>query len=140
LKKECIKGKTAYRTVGISLHKEQMEKAKRINQSPAFKQAMRRRKTVIEGVIAHLKNLGLKIRLWGLKKVNIQGILSALAHNVLKAVKKMKQWAKTQVAVGTTPFLSTVCLKSLELIQFSKNRPKRIFIEKSLIFVGYLTW
>jgi len=139
LKKECIKGKAAYRTVGISLHKEQMEKAKLINQTPAFKQAMRRRKTVIEGVIAHLKNLGLKIRLWGLKKVNIQGILSALAHNVLKAVKKMRQWTKTQVAVGTIPFISTVCPKSLELIQFSKSRPKLTFIERSLIFVGYYT-
>jgi hypothetical protein len=85
---------------------------------------MKRRKTVIEGVIAHLRNLSLKIRLWGLEKVNIQGILSALAHNVLKAVKKMRQWAKTQVAVGTIPFLSTVCLKSSELIQFSKNQPK----------------
>jgi transposase len=139
LKKECIKGKAGYRTVGISLHKEQMEKAKLINQTPAFKQAMRRRKTVIEGVIAHLKNLGLKIRLWGLKKVNIQGILSALAHNVLKAVKKIRQWTKTQVAMGTIPFISTVCPKSLELIQFSKNRPKRTFIEKSLTFGGYDT-
>jgi len=139
LKKRCIKGKRGYRTVGLSLYKEQMDKAKRINQTPAFKQAMKRRKTVIEGVIAHLKNLGLKIRLWGLKKVNIQGILSALAHNVLKAVKKMNQWAKTQVAVSTIPFISTVCPKSLELIQFSKSRPKRIFIERSLIFVGYDT-
>jgi transposase len=139
LKKECIKGKAGYRTVGISLHKEQIEKAKLINQTEAFKQAMRRRKTVIEGVIAHLKNLGLKIRLWGLKKVNIQGILSALAHNVLKAVKKIRQWTKTQVAMGTIPFISTVCPKSLELIQFSKNRPKRTFIEKSLTFVGYDT-
>jgi transposase len=139
LKKECIKGKADYRTVGISLHKEQIEKAKLINQTSAFKQAMRRRKTVIEGVIAHLKNLGLKIRLWGLKKVNIQGILSALAHNVLKAVKKIRQWTKTQVAMGTIPFISTVCPKSLELIQFSKNRPKRTFIEKSLTFVGYDT-
>ena len=139
MKKECIKGKAAYRTVGISLHKEQIEKAKLINQTAAFKQAMKRRKTVIEGVIAHLKNLGLKIRLWGFEKVNIQGILSALAHNVLKAVKKMKRWSKAQAVVGTIPFISTVCPKSLELIQFSKNQPKRTFIEKSLIFVGYDT-
>jgi hypothetical protein len=96
LKKECIQGKTGYRTVAISLYKEQIEKAKLINQTPAFKQAMIRRKTVIEGVIAHLKNLGLKIRLWGLKKVNIQRILSALANNVLKAVKKMKGWFKAK--------------------------------------------
>ena len=104
LKNECIKGKMGYRTVGISLHKERIEKAKLINQTAAFKQAMRRRKTVIEGVIAHLKNLGLKIRLWGLEKVNIQGILSAFAHNVLKAVKKMKRWAKTQAAVCAHTF------------------------------------
>jgi hypothetical protein len=100
---------------------------------------MRRRKTVIEGVIAHLKNLGLKIRQWGLKKVNIQGILSALAHNVLKAVKKMRQWTKTQVAVGTIPSISTVYPKSSELIQFSKNQPKRSFIENLLTSVGYDT-
>jgi transposase len=139
LKKECIKGKSGYRRVTISLYKEQIEKAKQINQTPAFKQAMRRRKTVIEGVVAHLKNLGLKIRLWGLKKVNIQGILSALAHNVLKAVKKMKQWSKAQAAVCTQSFIPSQSPLSLELIQFSKNQPKRSFIEKLLIPVGYNT-
>jgi transposase len=105
LKKKCIKGKRGYRTVGLSIYKEQIEKAKLTNQTPTFKQAMRRRKTVIEGVIAHLKNLGLKIRLWGLEKVNIQGILSAFAHNVLKAVTKMKRWAKTQAAVRAHSFI-----------------------------------
>jgi transposase len=140
LKKECIKGKGGYRTVGISLHKEQIEKAKRINQTADFKQAMRRRKTVIEGVIAHLKNLGLKIRLWGLKKVNIQGILSALAHNVLKAAKKIKQWSKAQAVLCTPPLMSTGCPISSELIQFSKNQPKRTFIENSLTFAGYVTY
>jgi len=92
--------------VGLSIYKEQTEKAKLTNQTPAFQQAMRRRKTVIEGVIAHLKNLGLKIRLWGPKKVNIQGILSALAHNILKAVKKIKRGIKTQATAGIQPFLS----------------------------------
>jgi transposase len=140
LKKECIKGKAGYRIVGISLHKEQIEKAKWINQTVDFKQAMRRRKTVIEGVIAHLKNLGLKIRLWGLKKVNIQGILAALAHNVLKAAKKMNPWTRTQGAVNTIPFISTVCSKFSELIQFSKIQPKRTFIENSLTFAGYVTY
>jgi transposase len=139
LKKECIKGKSGYRTVTISLHKEQIEKAKLINQTPAFKQAMKRRKTVIEGVIAHLKNLGLKIKLWGLKKVNIQGILSALAHNVLKAVKKMKRWSKAQAALCTPPSSLVFVPKSLELIQFSKNQPKRHFFEKLLTSVGYET-
>jgi len=124
LKRKCIKGKTGYRTIAISLYKGQMEKAKLINQTPAFKQAMRRRKTVIEGIIAHLRKLGLEIRLWGLKKVNIQGILSALAHNVLKAVKKIKQCSKAQVVLCTPPLVSTVYPKSLELIQFSKNQPK----------------
>jgi hypothetical protein len=33
LKKKCIKGKRDYRTVGISLYKEQMDKAKRIIKS-----------------------------------------------------------------------------------------------------------
>ena len=139
LKKECIQGKTGYRTIAISLYKEQIEKAKLINQTPAFKQAMRRRKTVIEGVIAHLKNLGLKIRLWGLKKVNIQGILSALAHNVLKAVKKMKRWSKAPATL-CTPITSLAFVpKSLQLIQFSKNQPKRSFLEKLLTSVGYVT-
>jgi hypothetical protein len=139
LKKECIKAKSGYRTVTISLYKKQIEKAKLINQTPAFKQAMRRRKTVIEGVIAHLKNLDLKIRLWGLKKVNIQGILSALAHNVLKAVKKMKQWSKAQAALCTPPSSLFFVPKSLELIQFSKNQPKRHFFDKLLTSVGYDT-
>jgi transposase len=139
MKKECIKGKATYRTVGISLHKEQIEKAKLINQTAAFKQAMRRRKTVIEGVIAHLRNLGLKIRLWGLEKVNIQGLLSTLAHNVLKAVKKMRKWSKAQAALCTTSSSFGFVPKFLELIQFSKNQPKRTFIEELLIFVGYDT-
>jgi transposase len=139
LNKECIKGKTGYRTIAISLYKEQMEKAKLINQTSAFKQAMRRRKTVIEGVIAHLKNLGLKIRRWGLKKVNIQGVLSALAHNVLKAVRKMKKWSKAQATLCTTPLSFGFVPKSLELIRFSENQPKRPFLDKLLTSVGYLT-
>jgi transposase len=137
LKKKCIKGKRGYRTVGISLYKEQMDKAKRINQTPAFKQAMKRRKTVIEGVIAHLRNLSLKIRLWGLEKVNIQGILSALAHNLLKAVKKMKKWSRAQVTLSTTPSSFGFVPKFLELIQFSENQPNRSFFEKLLTPVGY---
>ena len=137
LKKKCIKGKRGYRTVGISLYKEQMDKAKLTNQTPAFKQAMKRRKTVIEGVIAHLRNLGLKIRLWGLEKVNIQGILSALAHNVLKAVKKIKKWSKAQTAFGIIPSSFLFIPKFLELIQFSENQPKRSFFEKLLKPVGY---
>jgi transposase len=137
LKKKCIKGKGGYRTLGISLYKEQTEKAKLTNRTPAFKQAMRRRKTVIEGVIAHLRNLGLKIRLWGLEKVNIQGILSALAHNVLKAVKKMRKWSKAQAALGITPSSFVFIPKFLELIQFSENQPKRSFFEKLLKPVGY---
>ena len=122
--------------MGISLYKEQIEKAKLINQTPAFKQAMRRRKTVIEGVIAHLRNLGLKIKLWGLEKVNIQGILSALAHNVLKAVKKMKKWSKAQAALCTTPSSFGSIPKFLKLIQFSENQPKRPFFEEII----YIRW
>jgi hypothetical protein len=64
---------------------------------------MKRRKTVIEDVIAHLRNLDLKIRLWGLEKLDIQGILSALIHNLLKVVKKMKNWSRAQVALSTAP-------------------------------------
>jgi transposase len=127
LKKKCIKGKRGYRTVGISLYKEQMDKAKRINQTPAFKQAMKRRKTVIEGVIAHLKNLGLKIRLWGLQKVNIQGILSALAHNVLKAVKKMKRWSKAQAVVGTPLFNSDCLSQILRTYSVFKEQTQTVF-------------
>jgi transposase len=139
LKKECIKGKGGYRIVGISLYKEQIEKAKRINRTADFKQAMRRRKTVIEGIIAHLKNLGLKIRLWSLEKVNIQGILSALAHNVLKAAKKIKPWSKAQAGLCTPHLVSTGCPMSLELIQFSENHPKRLFFKKLLTPVEYDT-
>ena len=129
LKKKCIKGKGGYRTVGLSIYKEQTEKAKRTNQTPDFQQAMRRRKTVIEGVISHLKNLGLKIRLWGLEKVNIQGILSAFAHNILKAVKKIKPGIKTQATAGIRPFLSSHLSRILRTYSVFKEPIQPVFLK-----------
>jgi len=142
LRKKCIKTKSSYRTATISLYKEQMEKAKPINQTPAFKPAQKRCKTVIERGIVLLKNLGLKIRLWGLKKANIQGLLSALAYNVLfagscgKAVKKIKSWLKAQGAVCTPPFIPKCLSKVFRTYSVFKETAQTVFV---LTSIGYHT-
>ena len=60
----------------------------------AYQNEMRKRKTIVEGVFACLDRLGwARCKLRSLWEVDCEGFLAALAHNIMKAVRKLK--AKT---------------------------------------------
>ena len=68
-------------------HSLQLE-AKERNEGEAFKAEMLRRKTIAEGVFASQDRLGwARSRLRGLWKVDCEGYISSLAHNLKKAVR-----------------------------------------------------
>ena len=58
------------------------------NESEAYRREMKRRQATVEGVFASLDRLG-KSKLRGLWKVVCEGYISALAHNLKKAVLKL---------------------------------------------------
>jgi len=61
---------------------------------------MRKRKTIIEGVFASLDRLGWeRCKLRSLWKVDCEGFLAALAHNILKAIRRLTQKARWSVTI-----------------------------------------
>ena len=71
--------------------------------STRYRQEMKRRQTVIEGVHAHLDHLGWeKCKLRGLWKVDCEGYIAALAHNLLKALTKVRWKRRAAKALATT--------------------------------------
>ena len=59
---------------------------------------MVRRQTIIEGIFASLDRLGwAKSRLRGLWEVDCEGFMASIAHNVLKAIRRLAQGAQPTV-------------------------------------------
>jgi hypothetical protein len=62
-----------------------------LNETQAYAEQIRKRKTVIEGVSACQDRLGWsRCKLRGVWKVDCEGFLASLAHNILKLVRKLK--------------------------------------------------
>ena len=60
------------------------------NESEVYRREMKRRQATVEGVFASLDRLGwARYKLRGLWKVDCEGYISALAHNLKKAVRKL---------------------------------------------------
>lgn len=65
-------------------------RARERNQTAAYQRERFRRRTIAEGTFASLDRLGWeKSRLRGLWKVDCEGYMAALAHNVLKMVRRL---------------------------------------------------
>ena len=65
-------------------------RAKERNCSDEYRQELRRRQTISEGTFASLDRLGwARTRLRGLWKVDCEGYVAALAHNVKKLVRRL---------------------------------------------------
>jgi len=70
-----------------------------LNNTVSYGEEIRKRKTIIEGVFAYQDRLGwARCKLRGLWKVDCEGFLAALAHNILKAVRKLR--AKVNIILG----------------------------------------
>ena len=66
--------------------------------SERYREEMRLRRIIAEGVFARLDRLAWKeARLRGLEKVDCQGYIAGLAHNILKAIKKIEALRETGI-------------------------------------------
>jgi hypothetical protein len=64
--------------------------AQQRNSTAAYRQEKNHRRTIVEGTFASLDRLGWAAsRLRGLWKVDCEGYMAALAHNVLKIARRM---------------------------------------------------
>ena len=80
------------RFFGITIYHPEYSRARERNRNAAFRRESNRRKTIVEGTFASLDRMGWeKSRLRGLWKVDCEGYMAALAHNV---EKWCGNWAK----------------------------------------------
>jgi IS5 family transposase len=98
----CLAPKEKAKCVAASRYHLELLRARKTLSSSRFGREMKRRLTAVEGVFARLDNLAFdEARLRTTAKVDIQGSIAALAHNILKALTKRRFW-KTVAAFGTT--------------------------------------
>jgi transposase len=91
----CVTPSRAAKAVWTSIHRFSLRRAAQANTSVRFTREQRRRQTVSEGVFAHLDRLGgTRAHFRGLDRVECHGALCALAHNILKALTKVRFWPR----------------------------------------------
>jgi transposase len=106
-KADCLSPREKRKHVAASRYHFEIGHARATNQTPRFTREMNRRKTAVEGVFAHLDHLAWdKPRLRGLGKVDVQGSIAALAHNILKALTKVR-FFRAVAASAPTPSIRT---------------------------------
>jgi transposase len=107
LKASCLAPKERAKCVAASRYHFELPRARRSVLSRRFAREMARRKTAVEGVFAHLDQLAFdEARLRTTGKVDVQGSIAALAHNILKALTKRRFW-RTVAAFGHAPLSPT---------------------------------
>jgi len=85
---ECLRPSAKRRTLQLSTFEPEFIRASVINSTARHRRLLSQRKTVVEGVFSHLDQTGFdRTRRRGLDRVQAEGFLVALGHNVLKAVK-----------------------------------------------------
>ena len=90
VKTRCLPSNQKRRYVALSMYYPLLLRVRERNQSAEYRER-RRRKTIAEGTFASLDRLGwARSRLRGLWKVDCEGYLAGLAHNVLKAVRRLR--------------------------------------------------
>ena len=94
IKTECLPPGQMRRYVALSIFHPLHLEAKKRNEGEAYETEMLRRKTIAEGVFASQDRLGwARSRLRGLWKVDCEGYISSLAHNLKKAVRRLDNFA-----------------------------------------------
>ena len=92
VKTECLPMGQKRRFVSLSMYYPLFLEARERNKSTSFQQEMALRQTTAEGVFASQDRLGwARSRLRGLWKVDLEGYISALAHNLKKAVRRLSE-------------------------------------------------
>lgn len=90
-KETCLWPSEKRHRIRVSSYYPEIQRAIELNKTPAYGEQIRKRKTIIEGVFACQDRLGWsRCKLRGLWKVDCEGFVAALAHNILKFVRKLK--------------------------------------------------
>lgn len=98
----CLSAKGRFKSVSVGRYYSLAKRAHQLKDSAKHRREMKRRQVVVEGVHAHLDQLGWdECKLRGLWKVDCEGYVAALAHNLLKALTKVR-WKKRAAQAATT--------------------------------------
>ena len=90
-KEICLYTNEKQKQIKLSVYYPEIQQAVELNETQDYAEQIRKRKTIIEGVFASQDRLGWsRCKLRGLWKVDCEGFLAALAHNMLKLVRKLK--------------------------------------------------
>jgi transposase len=91
LKATCVQPSRRSKLLWASFYRITAHTAARRNTSATYEWEQRRRQTLIEGIFAHLDRLGgTRACYRGLDRINAHGALTALAHNILKALTRRR--------------------------------------------------
>ena len=126
LRQMCLPPKQKRRQVQLSRYQDEFRRARRLNETIRYQREMRRRQTVVEGVFARLDRLGWdRARLRGKDKVDCQGSIAALAHNILKALSKARFWRRPACIQGrgTAPVQDNSWIRSFLALALPAPRP-----------------
>ena len=92
VKGECLPPHQKRRYLGLTIYYPLHLRAMERNRGPDYRREMGRRRTIAEGAFASLDWLGWATsRLRGLWKVDCEGFMASIAHNILKAVRRLGQ-------------------------------------------------
>ena len=87
----CLPPSEKRRRMRVSAYYPEIQRAVELNKTQTYGEQIRNRKTIIEGVFAHQDRLGWsRCKLRGLWKIDCEGFVAALAHNILKLIRKLK--------------------------------------------------
>ena len=90
IKTGCLQKNQLRRSVGVSPHYEAIARARKRNATPTYLAHKKARSHVVEGVFAHLDQLGFRrARVRGLHKVDGEAFIASLAPNLGKAMRKL---------------------------------------------------
>ena len=90
IKEQCLPPRQKRRYLGLSIYYPLHLQAQERNRTPACRREMARRRTIVEGVFASLDRLGwARSRLRGLWKVDCEGFVASITHNLLKALRRL---------------------------------------------------
>ena len=86
----CLPPGQKRRFFSVTIYHSVYSRARERNRSTQYQRERFRRRTIAEGIFASLDRLGWdKSRLRGLWKMDCEGYMAALAHNVLKMVRRL---------------------------------------------------
>ena len=92
VKADCLPSGQKRRSMGLTMYHPLHLRARERNRTAAYRREQKGRRLVSEGIFASLDRLGwARSRLCGLRRVDCEGYMAALAHNVLKAVRWLRQ-------------------------------------------------